>query len=233
MRSRRYKAGFTLVEMLIVVAIIAILATMVVGIASRIDTRSKENLAKSTIAILTAALEQFHDYGYNYPSPYSEFEFPLDCNSFSVNELQTTLSSALGGAIVQITNHNEALNPKYREYSGCEVLYFFLSRIPECRETLDKIDRSLITNVNDDGGEITILIDGREYPFFRVVDLWRERGATTKIGKTLRYDYYNEVPPPLDPGKIKKMEDTKRNFPVITSAGPDGKFDTTDDISSR
>jgi len=224
MRSCRYKASFTLVEMLIVVAIIVLLATMVVGIASRIDTQSKENLARSTIAILTAALEQFQDYGYTYPAPYSEFVFPLDCNDFSQAELETTLGNALGAVVSVSISSGTHKN----EYSGSETLYFFLSRIPECRETLDKIDRSLITNVNDDGGEITISIDGREYPFFRVVDLWRERGATTKIGKTLRYDYYDE----RDPDPVRR-EQSKRNFPVITSAGPDGIFDTADDISSR
>ena len=220
--------------MLIVVAIIAILATMVVGIASRIDTRSKENLAKSTIAILTAALEQFYDYGYQYKDNpaytpaertfYLGLRFPLDCNGFTQAELGTTLGNALGAVVSVSISSGTHKN----EYSGSETLYFFLSRIPECRETLDKIDRSLITNVNDDGGEITISIDGREYPFFRVVDLWRERGATTKIGKTLRYDYYDE----RDPDPVRRKQ-SKRNFPVITSAGPDGKFDTTDDISSR
>ena len=222
MRSCRYKAGFTLVEMLIVVAIIVVLATMVVGIASRIDTRSKENLARSTIAILTAALEQFHDYGYNYPLPYSEFDFPLDCNGFTQAELGTTLGNALGATKVPIIMGGMHIN----EYSGSEALYFFLSRVPECRATLDKINNSLVTNEDSNGNKLTIVIDDKEYPLLRIVDPWRERSTTTKIGKTLRYDYYNEKGNPPDPT-------TKKNFPVITSAGPDGKFDTADDISSR
>jgi prepilin-type N-terminal cleavage/methylation domain-containing protein len=44
----------TLVEMLIAVGIIAILATIVIGIATRIQNQAKEQLAKSTIAILSA-----------------------------------------------------------------------------------------------------------------------------------------------------------------------------------
>lgn len=225
MKRRKYNAGFTLVEMLIVVAIIALLATMVVGIASRIDTQSKENLARSTIAILTAALEQFHDYGYKYPSPYSEFEFPLDCNDFDQSRFQTTLETTLGlgpgTVLIQGGTH-------LPEYSGSEALYFFLSRVPECRATLDKIDGSMITNDDSNGNKLTIVIDGKEYLLLRVVDPWRERGTTTKTGKTLRYDYYNEN----DPDLVRRNRN-KRNFPVITSAGPDRKFDTTDDISSR
>ena len=62
----RTKVGLTLVEMLVVIAIIAILASTVITIATRIDNKSREQLAGSTIAILTAALGQFQDYGYKY-----------------------------------------------------------------------------------------------------------------------------------------------------------------------
>jgi general secretion pathway protein G len=218
MKRRRHNAGFTLVEMLIVVAVIAILATMVVGLATRIGNKTKEQLVESTIAILNAALEQFHDYGYSYLSPYSEFDFPLDCNGFTQAELETTLGNALG-TTVQISGGTHK-----NEYSGSEALYFFLSRVPECRAALDKIDGSLITNEDSSGNKLLINIGGVEYPLIRVVDPWREHGTTTKTGKTLRYDYYDEKT--VDPK-------TKRNFPVITSAGPDGIFDTADDISSR
>jgi prepilin-type N-terminal cleavage/methylation domain-containing protein len=213
----RYKHSFTLVEMLIVMAIIALLATIVVGIASQLDSQSKQRLAGSTMAILAAALEEFKDYGYNYSSPYSNFDFPLDCSGFPVDVLEATLSSALGAASVKITNHDtaECLN-----YSGSEVLYFFLSRVPESRKTLDKIDGSLVTNLNDVGARIEISIDGGPFsPLLRLTDPW---------GTTLRYDYYDEGE--LDPVLREKG---KRTFPMIVSAGPDRKFGTTDDMSSR
>ena len=74
---------------------------------------------------------------------------------------------------------------------------------------LDKIDTSLITH-------ITITVDLQNYSLFRIIDPW---------GKTLRYDYYDETQTPPDP-------DTRRNFPLITSAGPDGRFETDDDIKN-
>ena len=46
MRTRAYKTGFTLIEMVLVVAIIAILISMVVRVTKRIDDQSKERLCQ-------------------------------------------------------------------------------------------------------------------------------------------------------------------------------------------
>lgn len=223
MKSYENKTGLTLVEMLIVVAIIVILTTMVIGIAGRIDNQSKEQLTKSTIAILTAALRQFHDYEYNYMPPYSEFDFPLDCAFFDDGGLGTTLQDALGASSAVISGG--APDPTFSFSSG-EAMYFFLSRVPECRKTLDKIDESLITNLgyvtNKQPRRITITYPSgstKEYPLLRIIDPW---------GETLRYDYYNR----LEPDPVLRFRG-KRTFPVITSAGPDKQFGTADDISSR
>jgi prepilin-type N-terminal cleavage/methylation domain-containing protein len=214
-KNRNYKIGYhvgyptvvglTLIEMLVVVAVIAILVTMVIGIAARIDNQSKEQLAKNTLALLDAALGQFQDYGYKYNDPcYAELYFPLDCNDFPVGRLGTTINRALG------TTGAVTINPAVShdtKYSGSEMLFFFLNMVPECRKTLDKIDKSLITC-------------GKDYPLFRFVDPW---------GTTLRYDYiYREDL------ADSTWKDNKKTFPLITSAGPDRDFNTvTDNITSR
>jgi len=233
MNNNRYKNGVTLVEILTVVAIIAILASIVVGIATRLDNKAKEQLAGNTIAIIADALEQFADYEYSYNNVnYSEFKFPLDCSDFFQLDLEITLRDALGAASVEILPADPTKpiihNP---EYSGSEALYFFLSRVPACRKTLERIDSSLITDEDDYGNQMIIKIDGRNdrvYPLKRFVDPWLERGTKSRTGKTLRYDYYDES----QPTPVLKY-DTRRAFPVITSAGPDGEFDTSDDITSR
>ena len=51
MKPGSLKSGFTLIEMLVVVAIIAILVSMVVGVTKRIDDQRKERLCRSTIAL--------------------------------------------------------------------------------------------------------------------------------------------------------------------------------------
>lgn len=219
MKTCKHKAGVTLVEILIVVAIIAIMASVVIGIATRIDSQAKEQLAEGTIVILTAALEQFDDFGYQYKhQDYLAFDFPLDCNDFLQPNLEAALRDALGATNALIASGTHVPN-----YSGSEALYFFLSRVPECRKTLERIDGSLITNKDSNRQDMNITIvflgSTKVYPLLRIIDPW---------GETLRYDYYYEDVFPLPPDPR-----TRRNFPVITSAGPDRKFNTADDISNR
>lgn len=54
-------------EMLIVVSIIAILATMVISVASRIDTQAKEKGAESLLALLDSALQEYHEFAGRFP----------------------------------------------------------------------------------------------------------------------------------------------------------------------
>ena len=59
MKMYKYKYGLTLVEILVVVAIIAILATIVIGIAARINDQSKERGLESTFTLLESALQEY------------------------------------------------------------------------------------------------------------------------------------------------------------------------------
>ena len=224
MKSDANKTGLTLLEMLIVVAIVVILTTMIIGLAGRVTDQSREQLTRNTIGILTSALGQFRDYEYRYIdnpvySPaqrqfYLGLDFPLDCSAFDVPTLQTTLENALGlvAGSVLINPPGAHIDP---DYSAGEVLYFFLSRVPECRKTLDKIDGSLITSEGYNNQLMTVTIGGKVYPLLRIIDPW---------GTTLRYKYYDNMI--LDPH-------SKLTFPVIISAGQDKQFGNTDDISSR
>ncbi len=59
MKSYKYKHGVTLVEILVVVAIIAMLASIVISIAARIDNQSKERCLECTCALLESALQEY------------------------------------------------------------------------------------------------------------------------------------------------------------------------------
>jgi prepilin-type N-terminal cleavage/methylation domain-containing protein len=242
MRTRAYKSGFTLIEMLLVVAIIAILVSMVVGVAKRIDDQSKERLCRNTIALLGNALEQFRDFGYEYKNnDYAGLTFPLDCTNLSTTNLNPYLNlrDVLRNAIyppsppITFVNISGAYDPSF---SGSTAMYFILSQIPDCRTTLDKIDKSLLTNLGTNGSPMTISIEVASvvtatYPCTRIVDPWK---------KPLRYDYYPDFADYLvaypagtwTNNYLGYRDSAKKTFPVITSAGPDGQFDTADDISN-
>ena len=98
-------------------------------------------------------------------------------------------------------------------------MYFLLSQVPECKSTLNRIAGSLVTNLDENKQPIAIRVDGVDYPLLRIVDPW---------GETLEYDYYDEML-----NYIGDRVQSRRNFPLITSAGPDGEFGTADDIKSR
>ena len=68
MNTRRYKHGLSLVEMMIVVGVIALLATMVIGIAGRIDTQAKEKGVESTFALLEGALDEYKEFQGVFPA---------------------------------------------------------------------------------------------------------------------------------------------------------------------
>jgi prepilin-type N-terminal cleavage/methylation domain-containing protein len=229
MKSGSIKSGFTLIEMVLVVSIIAILVLMVVGVAKRMDDQGKERLCKNTIALVGNALEQFRDFGYEYKDGYTGLGlvFPLDCNDFSTDDLRTTLGDALyPSSVTVLLPITSGYDPNF---SGSAALYFILSQVPDCRTTLDKIDKSLLTTTGTNGIPIYVelIVSGvvtTTYPFTRIIDPW---------GTTLRYDYYPDAADFTGPGQyIDYRNSAKKTFPMITSAGPDKKFDTSDDISN-
>jgi len=224
MRCSRERGGLTLIEMIVVVAVIALLASVLISTATRIQNKAKEQLTESTIAILSAALEQFADYGFRYKNSTAYFndderefyfglKYPVDCDGFGIAGIQGELAKVLDASSVIVSSGHNA------DYSGIEVMYFLLCRVPQCRKTLEQLDQSLVVT------EGTLTVDGREHPLIRVIDPW---------GQVLHYDYYDERAIDwTDATQVDSKEGSKRNFPLITSAGPDKLFDSSDDINNK
>jgi len=225
-------------EMLVVVAIAAVLVSMTIGIAGHIDNQGKRRLTQNTIALLNMALKQFADYGYQYRTVntinittpagqaerdfYDNLDFPPDCSGYELDKFRYELAKVqdLISPAWVVIQPDTAYDPNY---SGCAAMYFFLSQIPQSRATLERIDSSLLTDKDENGQQIQMRVNNEWFCLTRVIDPW---------GETLRYDYYDETANFLSVSAVRLREQSKRNFPVITSAGPDLKFDTHDDITS-
>ena len=67
MKTRRNKYGFTLLEMLIVMTLIVILASMVIGVASHIDARTKKHGVENTFVLLDSALQEYRQFRDKFP----------------------------------------------------------------------------------------------------------------------------------------------------------------------
>jgi prepilin-type N-terminal cleavage/methylation domain-containing protein len=88
MKRYKYKHGITLVEILVVVAIIAILATMSIGIATRINDKSKERGIESTFTLLEFALQEYHEAAGYFPTqPERNFANALIHSEYLYGEL--------------------------------------------------------------------------------------------------------------------------------------------------
>lgn len=59
--------GVTLIEMLIVVGVIAILASMIIAVASRVDNQGKERNLQATFLQLENALQEYYDNKGSFP----------------------------------------------------------------------------------------------------------------------------------------------------------------------
>ncbi len=69
MRKCYSQSGFSLSEVLIVVAILLILIGAVVGFGKHLKRQAQESLCECTIGVLIAAIEQYHDWHGAFPDP--------------------------------------------------------------------------------------------------------------------------------------------------------------------
>jgi len=94
MKTRKYKRGLSLVEMLIVVGVIALLATMVIGVASRIDSQTKEKGVESLFALLEAALDEYKEFQGVFPQqPVKDFAAAAAHSEYLYGELYSVPGS--------------------------------------------------------------------------------------------------------------------------------------------
>ncbi|MCE5340380.1 MAG: type II secretion system GspH family protein [Planctomycetaceae bacterium] len=123
------QSGMTLIEIMVSVLIVAILAAGLFSVSGYIDTQMKIKSTESTIHLLVAAVEQYHDFYKAFP----------DVNS----------TSYVG----------EYPNGKYdkdangvKDANYIEKLYYKLTLAPDAKKILDQINRKYVKDSDKDSG---------------------------------------------------------------------------------
>jgi prepilin-type N-terminal cleavage/methylation domain-containing protein len=221
--STKAKNALTMMEILIVIAIVAMLAGGMLFVSNKAKSQADKQLVADTIALLDTALQQYYDYTRTYPP---DVNYVGNAANPSRN-LQNILSKT-GNADNQPSPKPPVGAGSYNsEGASIEVLYYYLNRVPQSRQILSKLAEEVVTNkaVRTDASGYplkarptdpnwVIRVEGvTNIPFFRVVDVWNV---------PLQYIRYRAD---------INVENT--SFPLIRSAGPDKKFNTSDDIENR
>lgn len=198
--SRMKHKAFTLIEMLVAVAIVLMLFGAMITVTGRLKNESRKRLTASAMAVVDTALEQY----YENTSPK---HFPKTV----INKvmLETELAQAVGisPATIDAADNFNAEPPRLFWNSGS--LYYFLTRVPQSKVILESLSNQMISNKDSNGTAILIKIPDTAAAgtdFVRFVDAW---------GTSIRYEYSGS------------------GVPVLTSAGPDKKFNTEDDVVSQ
>jgi prepilin-type N-terminal cleavage/methylation domain-containing protein len=215
MRYMKKQNAFSLIEMLVVLTVISILTGLVIHSATSFDRKAKVRLCEGALAQIDLALAEFNKIGFtSVHADYRFCKFPVDCQEPAKRAMTTVIEEAMDYSNVSITGN---LN----DYS-IAVMYFVLEQQPACKEILARMDESVVSNLDDNGNVMNIQLTRngtmREYAFFTIRDPW---------GKALSYDYYRQN------DNVAAWSIARRSFPVVTSAGPDGNFGTSDDITNR
>jgi len=67
MKSREHNSAISIVEILVVVAIIAVLAGIISWLGGRTDDQTKAQAVEATFAVLEGALQEYYDFKGSFP----------------------------------------------------------------------------------------------------------------------------------------------------------------------
>jgi prepilin-type N-terminal cleavage/methylation domain-containing protein len=148
MTKARDKFGVTLVEMLVVLGIIAVLATIIITLTRAMDTQSKERSTAHAFALLRSALREYYE---------DTETFPLQPNKNYV----TSTPAEYDELLLRVISH-------------VELLYGELNSAPASRQILKQVDAALVTvdgvspvpRISDPWGVPLdyIYVDGMQFP---------------------------------------------------------------------
>ena len=173
MADCRHNRAVTLVEMMVVLGIIVVLASLVVTLTLRVDNQSKERSLDSVFSLLNTSLREYYEFRDEFPEQPTRI-------AWLPGWTEPQYQAGLDEVLVHI-----------------ELMVQGLRSVPDSRRVLEQLDPELIKSE-------TGLPNVAE-----LRDPW---------GTVMDYVY---------------SHDAGDRFPELISAGPDKRFGTADDISSK
>jgi prepilin-type N-terminal cleavage/methylation domain-containing protein len=217
MTSPRQKPGLTLIEILLAVAIVAMLVTVTAVSTATLRRQAQVRLTESTIAVISSALQQYNEFYGKYPP---QVDPSIDLTDSAKQRLLfvgvVNHASDATAALRVINKTTGAVVPPVPATAiplpanvQSEVLYLYLSGVPASRSIVSKLSDQMAVSELDTSGNAFVIYwttPRQEWrQLFWLRDAW---------GKPLSYQYNSGDP-----------------YPVLTSAGPDKKFDSPTDRS--
>jgi prepilin-type N-terminal cleavage/methylation domain-containing protein len=242
------KKAFTLVEILLAVAIVAILATILLLTSSGLRTQSQIKLTESTLAVISSALRQYHEFWGKYPPQYNDLLRPVATYDLSIDlppayydpvtHAQTPVQ-AIAAAIDKdpgVVTFQPLAVTHADQLTSSEALYLYLSQTPACSKMILQVtERGMAAFRRMSDGSLT-LVKKASYAAFAYQD--DQTGASPPRPTTVRWGSApagnKDLGHFIDPWRtaLRYEYKTGDQYPVVRSAGPDGAFGTPDDIRS-
>lgn len=210
------RRGFTLAEILVVLAVVLVLISVSLRLGRYVRERGNVQLTRSLLAVLDTALQQYHtDFG-AFPFVSTDANLDKMPNDYLAGNLESDVKSVTHATSAGVQDGTldepDGSNPPVSVNGASSAgLWWFLNRPANSRQIIDAITPSLITTLDRiTNNRLTITITPPAIPadLGRFIDPW---------GTSLWYLY--------DPAAD--------SFPRVISAGPDRVFGNTDDIENK
>ncbi len=175
MRRVVNQSGFSLLEMVVVVATILILAGALLGVGKYLKIRGSIDLTASELEVLSTALQQYYDDFGMFP-----FVTEKDITGDGTVDLydEFHLEYDLNGTVVP---DNAIDNPDMDEAAASSsALFYYLDRNPNSRMIVEALIDSLVTNKGVSGINLQMTLPSGQIDLLRFIDAW---------GTSIRYEY--------------------------------------------
>jgi prepilin-type N-terminal cleavage/methylation domain-containing protein len=166
MNSDKQKA-FTLIEVMIVMAVILILAGAMLTGGKYLKVRAERQLTQSAIEIIVTAMEQYYEQTKSFP--------PMINN-------ETELQAVLSASSVTVVGGGTLQNEFWRSSSA----YYLLTRVPQSKAILESLSERLVSGKASNNIRVQLEIQMaasepvKTYDWVCWVDAW---------GQLFRYTY--------------------------------------------